>query len=182
MNHLTEETLILLFYSEAEDAGTCRGHLAACPTCRERWTRLQQTMAAISASPVPARAPGYGERLWDRIQPAILAEAAVPRRTVFQARSRIYWVAGLAAALVLAFLAGFFSARPPVHPAAPGRNLIWQTAVLDHLDRAQLLLLEIDNAAETGEGFQTRTQARSLVLDNRLLRLTAAGNEQEVGS
>src|SRR5262249_9799303 len=94
-------------------------------------------------------------------------------------------IAGLMAVLVVgAFLAGRFTQRPAQPPAANNAaqanpQKIVLVAVGDHLERSQMLLVEIMHNEDTGRvDFSAEQQlARDLLDDNHLYRVSA----QQVG-
>jgi hypothetical protein len=180
MKHLSEEQLILHYYGET-DAGE---HLEACTACSVELKRLKYTLDALHAYPVPERGPGYEALVWQRMAGEIRA-------------SRVAWwkrplvLSPLLAGLVVAaFFAGRISTtnhRAPVTMAAntisdAGRQRILLVALGDHLERSQMVLVELANARpEDKDGIRlSQARAQDLVAENRLYRQTAAqvGDEE----
>jgi len=181
MTHLSEEQLIALRYGEAKDRAAAEQHLGSCGECRENFERLHHVLAAVEAMPVPKRDADYGRRVWRRIAPRL------------DERERIDWqgwflpgrltLAGAMAVLVLAaFVAGRFW-RPEGQPApapisAEVRERILLVAVGEHLDRSQMVLIELVNANPPAAGEVNisgeQRRARELVTANRLYRQTAS--------
>lgn len=193
-NHLTEETLILQYYGEAEEAAAVEQHLASCPQCREEFDRLRRVLALVDVHEVPEPAPGFERRVWARLEP----ELASPRQSWLAwllpaAGPRWAYAGGVAALLLAAFVTGRFS-QPAPQPASPGgtaettaaagdySDRVLVVAVVDHLDRSQMMLVELLNADPSGAAVDPGTgqsRARELVAENRLYRVSAsqAGDE-----
>jgi len=173
MTHLSDDDLILLQYGEAEDAPAAESHLSECADCRRRREELQEVLAAADPLPVPERGPDYGADVWRRIAPrlALRPVPAVPRR--------VRWAppVALAASLLLAFLLGRHWPAAPPPESAPGavRERILLVAVGEHLERSQMVLVEIANADPQAPGdiAPARRMAQELVDANRLYRVTA---------
>jgi hypothetical protein len=183
--HLTDDELILHFYGETDRADEARvvSHLAACDECRRADQQLRRVMTLVdTASPVEAP-PGFERIAWARLEPALDAH----RRTW----KSIFWfpqwaLAGGVAALVLAaFVAGRFSGGEPAGvtstsgPTATASPVVADLAervlnaeVGDHLDRTQMMLVELANAGtDESDVFAAEQQrASDLVAANRLIR------------
>jgi len=188
MNHLTEEQLILHYYSEEGDALAAELHLDQCPECRSLYSSLQRVLNIVDSLPVPQRGPDYGAEVWNRI------EDRLPRRRRIFGMPNILpagwrWAAAgcaLAMLLVGAFLAG--RAYPPsvrtlAHAGTPVPQADPQTgerillvAVGDYLERSQMVLIELANADPRGSLDISSEQERAadLVSESRLYRQTAA--------
>jgi hypothetical protein len=192
MKHLNEELLISHFYGDDEEHGANEQHLGTCAACSSEYARLRSTLALISADPVPERSSDYVAEVWSRIAPGLVRETT-HAEPGFWARlvnpPRWAW-AGLAALLVVgAFLAGTRVPRdktePPIiadkaeQPAEKIRERVLLVALGDHLDRSQMLLVELANAEPGAPLDISREQqsAENLVDDNRLYRQAA----QQVG-
>jgi len=179
MKHLEQEELILCHYGEAEDLAACRRHLEACEECRAERDALAGALALVDAFPVPERGAEYGSEVWRRLAPRLVETKTVSRvRSWPLARS---WA--IAAALVVMLMAGFVAGRYWRQPAvteaisAPVRERILLVAIGDHLERSQMMLVELVNASD-GQAVDLSAQqqkARQLVEDNRIYRRTAAG-------
>ena len=180
MNHLTEQQFVLYYYGEG---AAVREHLDACETCRAQYANLQRVLNVVDSAPVPERAGDYGAEVWGRLE-SKLGGRNVPRRPwlapwLWPAR---HWAAaaGMAALLTAAFLAGRYYPAPRQSgkmAAAQAPERILLVAVGDHLERSQMVLVELANARPgqaldiTGE----RERAEDLVAENRLYRQTAVG-------
>ena len=173
MNHLTEEDLVLLYYSEPA-AAESRSHLAACSTCREAFSSLRQTLDICNSFEPPEPDPAFLASLPRFITPKVVDIA--PRR------SRVAWLAAAAAVILsVAFFAGRASRQPqPVVMAGlsqEARARILTITLADHLDRTELLLTEIANSSDPAVGGD---RARDLVSEGRLLRQSVSGATGEL--
>jgi len=181
MNHLSEEQLILFHYDEAEERRALDEHLATCELCRSRFQDLQRDLALFRASPVPERPEDYGQRVWFRLRPKLTERRSFGWRSLF-APHRLAIAGALASLLVVAFLAGRYTTPRPTESAAipaQARERILLVAVGSHLERSQMVLVELANTESTeGKGpvdiSTERNIARDLVDENRLYRQTAA--------
>jgi hypothetical protein len=172
MSHLTEDDLVLHYYGEHDDAAAVAAHLESCPTCRAVDESVRADLSAIALD-APARDADYGRRVWERLKPRLEEGAVSPAGRRRFSSGRIVTYLAMAASLVVAFLLG---RHVPSHEdagrAAIARERILETTVGDHLDRSQLLLVELSHADSTEPtGFAAR--AADLVAANRLYRQTA---------
>lgn len=176
------DDLALHHYGEADEPERLDAHLAACAECREAFAKLEATLAAVQPEDVPDRAADYGTRVWERLEPRLLdqrgpatAAKVVPLRPPSALRS-LLWTGALAASLAAAFLLGRHLPRPDaVGTSGPVRERILLIAVGDHLERSQVVLLELLNADPqapldvTGE----QRSAQDLLASNRIYRQAA---------
>jgi hypothetical protein len=175
MKHLSEEQLMLHYYREV-DAGA---HLSDCAACRDEFERLSRVLNAYLEYEVPERPENYEQLLWQRISPDLRPEPAFKA-----AWWRQPWALGpvLAGLLAVAFFAGRISTDKKPGPAMAGlindqgRERILLVALGDHLERSQMVLVEIAN---TKPGTNTdirmaQERAQDLVSENRLYRQTAS--------
>ena len=181
--HLTEEDLVLHFYGETERGDTARveSHLASCADCQGARAALVRVMTLVdSAAPVEA-APGFERTAWARLEPQLDTKVRSGWRAFFWFPQ---WAlaGGVAALVVVAFVAGRFSGGNPsisaptqavVNGGEPGRVL--EAEVGDHLDRTQMMLVELVNAETDQSDVLAVEQARAsdLVAVNRLIRQSA---------
>jgi hypothetical protein len=178
VTHPTEDDLVLHFYREAD--AEVAAHLAECAHCRERLGGLETTLAAARADDVPTRDDGYGARVWERLAPRLAAEAQPRRRPILRlpsrAARRFGAVGAIAASLAVAFLLGRHLPRPETEPVTERvRERILLVAVGDHLERSQMVLVELVNSDAAGADVSAeRHSAEQLVAANRLYRQTAA--------
>jgi len=178
MTHLSEEQLILFHYDEAEERRALEEHLAACELCRSRFQDLERDLALFGAVPVPDRPEDYGQRVWLRLRPRLMEPKTFGWRNLF-APQRLALAGALASLLVVAFLAGRYSTPRPTQSAAipaQARERILLVAVGNHLERSQMVLVELANTESKGpvDISTERNIARDLVDENRLYRQTAA--------
>ena len=180
--HLTEDDLILHYYGETErgDEARIASHLAACAECQAAKASLVRVMTMVDAA-APVEAPlGFERTAWARLEPELGGNAPSTWR-------RFFWfpqwalAGGVAALVVAAFVAGRVSGGDPsvTSPAAVAAandpNLVLQTEVGDHLDRTQMMLVELVNAETDHSDVLASEQARAsdLVAVNRLIRQSA---------
>jgi len=175
MTHLDEERLVALCFGDGTPADAA--HAASCPECAAAAERLWATLAAVEPGDIPERDEDYGRVVWERLQARLEAERRWIRRSALRRRT-VTWGA-LAASLLIAFLAGreFPRPAPPVAEAIPeaARERILLLAVGDHLERSQVLLVELINAAPGAalDVPSAQESAESLVTANRLYRASA---------
>jgi hypothetical protein len=180
MKHLNEEELVMLYYGE--EAADRREHLAGCAACRTAFEALEAALGSVDL-PVPERDDEYGAAVWARLRPKL--ERGAPRipfwHSLFATR-RWAAAAAMAALVIAAFLAGRFwpwhGAQAPDRAGTPQvRERILLVAVGDHLERSQMVLLELMNADPQHKSVDIsdeRERARNLIASNRLYRQTAA--------
>ena len=186
--HLSEDELILHYYGETDRADHARvaSHLASCAECQFAHEKLRRVMTMVdSASPVEAPI-GFERTAWARVQAALDDGLVAPERRSREGGWRtFFWfpqwalAGGVAALLVAAFMAGRYTGGDAVLPSttvaeiAPERVL--ETAVGDHLDRTQMMLVELANAETDGADVLAgeRGRAEDLVAANRVIRQSA---------
>ena len=192
VKHPSEEELI--FYRYAEEGGpplaVVAEHLAVCEPCRARYRKLEAVLAAVDEVESPTPGEDFEAVVWRRLAPRL--DAAPPEsfwRGFFgdvRASRYLAPIGAMVAVAVLvvgAFLAGRFwpgRLRPPreaqVEPvSAQARERILLVAVGDHLERSQMVLVELinTNPQRTVDISAERRRAEDLVSANRLYRLTA---------
>jgi hypothetical protein len=184
MHHVSEEQFVLHYYGEAVDAGI-ENHLAGCPECREEFRKLQQVLNVIDM-PVPDRGAEYEHDVWNRLTPRL----GVKRAFSWWAPRRWAAVAAMSALVAVAFIAGRYSPHSET-PAAvatqqsPVRERVLVVAVGNHLERSQMVLVELVNSPDKGKVDIGNEQAlaEDLLSENRLYRQTAsAAGETGVAS
>jgi len=191
MNHLTEDELILLYYGETERADHARveSHLASCAECQSAQNQLRRVMTLVdSASPVEAPI-GFERTAWARLEPA-LEDGLVGRSSKHEGGWRTFFLfpqwalaGGVATLVIASFVAGRFSGGgDPAVTTAPAAAVadfepesVLHAAVGEHLDRTQMMLVELANAESNGADVLVGEQARAgdLVAANRLIRQSA---------
>jgi hypothetical protein len=188
-NHISQDELVLHYYGEL--AGTAKGnteqHLHECAECQAEFAKLGQILSAVNEEtfPVPPRADEFEARVWASIKPQLQEQRAGSWKAWF-APQRLVWAGALAAVIVVAFLAGRVS-KPPQQVATQGgqsgekvRERIVLVAVGDHLEKSQMMLVELTNAEAGKGGFDMsgeQERARDLLTANRLYQQSA----QKVG-
>ena len=174
MKHLTEEQIVLHCYGDAGDGAAIEEHMQECSQCREEFDKVKVLLAGIPAVEAPEPPAYLEQKVWLRVR-----DQAPDRRAVSW-MPKWAWGAVMAVLLAAAFLAGRFWPRnvdvqKPPHTAqvSPGRVLL--VAVGDHLERSQMLLVEIMNSNEQGtiDLSDEQVHARDLLDSNRLYRLSA---------
>jgi hypothetical protein len=175
MTHLDEEHVVSLCFGDGTAADAA--HVAECAECAAAVEELRAMLASVDAGVIPERGEDYGALVWERLSGRLEFERRSMRRAVLRRRA-ITWGA-LAASLLVAFLAGrhFPPPPPPVAQAIPeaARERILLLAVGDHLERSQVLLVELSNAGPGGPVDMPAAQesAEALVSANRLYRASA---------
>jgi len=181
VRHLSEEELVLHHFGDAERPAALDAHLEECAACRAALAAVRADLSAVPAPEPPERAADYGAQVWARLQPHLgrpsVASIEAARALRPPPRWRQAWVpAAVAASLVLAFLLGRHWPHPaPAPVSAAARERILLVAVGDHLERSEMLLVELANANADGKPVDISTQqqwAEELVGANRLYRQT----------
>ena len=182
--HLTDDDLILHYYGELDTNAAARvsDHLRACATCHASFTTLQRVLTAVESAPAPEIADGFERTVWARLQPELGGRDGWRSRLVFSP-ARLAWVAGIVMIVAAAFFAGRVSQHAPVAaPVESAQSGLRERVLLadlgDHLDRSQMMLIELVSADAAGDvGLPAeRARAQQLVADNRLYRQTATAN------
>jgi hypothetical protein len=182
MNHLTEEQFVLYYYGEGDGSAGVREHLDACEACRGEYANLQRVLNIVDTAPVPERGANYGAQVWRRLEPKLGVRGNGWARWLMPIRWPMrHWAAAaaMAALVVTAFLAGRYYPKPQPSPrmaAGQVRERILLVAVGDHLERSQMVLVELVNA-RPGQALDISSEqerAGDLVAENRLYRQTAA--------
>src|SRR5260370_2068636 len=194
MKHLSEEQIVLHYYGDAEAHLEVRRHLSDCPDCQAKFERVQAVLTKIEPAEVPEPPEFFEEKTWlnlrDRLarQPGSLrgwlvapTKWRVPAVPRFWARWGRKWAlaASLVVLLAVAFLAGRYgrigNVASPSNVAAVNPERVVLVAVGDHLERSQILLVEIMNSYTKGSVDLTteQRQARDLLDANHLYRVSA---------
>ena len=186
--HVNEDALILHYYGEGDDAASVESHLASCPACRMEFEQLRRVLAIVDAQPVPEPCSGVRTarcgRGWSRRsrkRRGAGSRGCSPLvRRGRHGRSRAVW----RSLLLAAFVAGRFykpgdsgHARDGAAPSPTSAIACCVVAVVDHLDRSQMVLIELLNAEPNAFADISSWPvacARDLVAANRLYRQTAA--------
>ena len=185
--HISEEQLVLYRYGEAKDAAAIGEHLAACAACRAAYQSLERLLAAVDQMPAPDPGENYAAAVWERLQPRLCSgglQAAIYRLLgdlkVAATWRRLAFAAAMAVLIVAAFLLGHFWPHPQTVARQPlpeqVRERILLVALGEHLERSQMILIELANAnpGPQLDVSSERQWAADLVGDNRLYRQAAA--------
>jgi hypothetical protein len=177
LSHVSDDELVFLHYGD-ERSSEATGHVEGCAECRARLRALGEDLGCVTPPLEPPRPPDYGAQVWARLEPRLHAEPALARvLRPFGGRpwTKVTGLAALAAALVFAFLLGqrFPARSQPI--SAEVRERILLVAVGTHLDRSQMVLVELANAPTDRplDVSAERASADALVSANRLYRQTA---------
>ena len=180
--HLNDDDLVLHYYGElpAPEESRAESHLAACAACQGNYTRLQRVMAFVDSAPAVEPGPGFERIVWARLEPA-LPRARSGWFTWFVSPARLAFTAGIVLLIGAAFMAGRMT-----HTVAPGSNTpqsnekvrerILLVDLGDHLDRSQMVLVELvsaDDSQGSVDISMEQSRAEQLVKANRLYRQTA---------
>lgn len=176
MKHLSEEQIVLHYYGDAEGEPEISEHLATCPSCRDEFEHLQTLLGSLAPAEVPDPPAVYEEKTWLNVRDHLPHHA----RRRFWASPPRWAIAGLTIVLIVAaFLAGRFWPRHelanPAATVAANPQRVVLVAVGGHLQRSQMLLVEIMNADTKGTlNLSTeQQQARDLLDANHLYRASA---------
>ena len=176
--HVSEDDLILHYYGEGERPEVER-HLTTCAECRQELDRLRRVLALVDDQPIPEPPPAFERSVWARLEPQLSAPQRGWWSRLFASPARLAWAGGMAVLLVAAFVAGRFSGPEtivaPADVAASANDRLLVIAVVDHLDRSQMMLVELLNGAlDDPDGLSgEQSRARELVAANRLYRISA---------
>ena len=186
MNHLKEEQIVLHYYGDAEDATEVERHLAACSDCRAEFSRVQSTLKQIEPIEVPEPPASFEGKTWLNLRDRLPEKGSFLKR-LLGAQQKWALAGAMVLLLAAAFLAGRFWPRPgPQVAQQPSSQVNPQRVVLvavgDHLERSQMLLVEIMNADTKGPiNFSSeQAEARELLDSNHLYRVSSqqAGDPQ----
>ena len=182
--HIHEDDLVLHYYGETADADERRitSHLADCDTCSESYRRLQRVLTAVEAGASAEPPAGLERTIWARLEPNLAGRRHDGWRSWMLVSPAHL---ALAATVVLLVTGAFFAGRlvprgggtapPPAAAEGAVRERILLVDLGDHLDRTQMVLVELvaageDRAVDMSGG---RNRAEELVAANRLYRQTA---------
>ena len=182
MPHLTEDDLVLHYYAEldGDTAGRAAAHLQECGACREAFTKLQRVFAIVETAPEPALGDGFDRIVWARLQPRLEHARHGWASWFMLSPARLAWLAAVVVLVGAAFVAGRLSRPQPIaEPAVAASNDLRERVLLadlsEHLDRSQLMLVDLVSAENAGDVDVPveRTRAEQLLSANRLYRQTA---------
>ena len=165
MSHIHEDDLVLHYYGEMADAEEARlaAHLASCAGCTDAYRRLQRVLGAVDAG-VTVDAPENFERLaWARLEPNLERSARGRgwRGWLLLAPAPLALAAAVIVLVAGAFFAGRLFPRGGDGPAEASAQTVRERILLvnlgDHLDRSQMVLVEM--VAADGNGVARRVRA-----------------------
>jgi hypothetical protein len=185
MNHLSEEQIVLHYYGDAEEAAEVERHLADCPECRAEFACVQSTLKQIEPIEVPEPPASFEEKTWLNLRDRLPEKGSFLQR-LFGRQQKWALAGAMVMLLAIAFLAGRFWPRPgpqiAQQPSQVNPQRVVLVAVGDHLERSQMLLVEIMNADTKGPiNFSSeQAEARELLDSNHLYRVSSqqAGDPQ----
>jgi hypothetical protein len=177
MKHLSEEQIVLHYYGDAEGEDEVRRHLAECPSCRGDFERVQGLLRNIAPTEVPEPPAIFEEKTWLNLRDRLPEKRAGFRRWLL-APAKWALAGGTALLVAAAFVAGRYwpsQGGRLANEAAGNPQRVVLVAVGGHLERSQMLLVEILNTDDKAplDLSAERQQARDLLDDNHLYRLTA---------
>jgi len=187
MEHLTEEQLVLHYYGEPDSENpqseAAEKHIAACADCRAHYQTLQRVLNTVDSAPLPERPADYEAQLWNRLSPQLPKTKRAGFMGWFATHQKWVAASAMAGMLVAAFLAGRVTKQvpassPTTQAASNGkaRERLLLVAVGDHLERSQMVLVEVANAGGAQGKFDIsyeQNAAEDLVEANRIYRQTA---------
>ncbi len=184
--HPTEDDLVLLFYGDAgtDDEQRLSAHVQTCDACGTVWREITASLNAVDGAGIPEPPPDFERVMWAKVQREI---GDIPVAAPWWAPRAWLPIASLAA-VVLAVVIGLqlTPGTTDITPGAtrettsqPERALL--IAMDEHLERSELLLVELMNAdiGQAGStdavrlGFELAA-ADDLLLSSRLYKQTAA--------
>ncbi len=181
MPHLTEDDLVLHYYGEMPSAEEehAAEHLAACRACHDNLRRLQRVLAVVDESALdgPELPEQFERTVWARLQPDLRGSRPGWLSWFVLSPGRLAWVAAVIILVGASFMVGRL-APGPNDPAQTGDELRERILLVDlgeHLDRSQMVLVELVSANDDGpmDISGERERAEHLVAANRLYRQTA---------
>jgi hypothetical protein len=185
MKHLTEEQIVLHCFGDAENGTQINQHLSECSECREAFDQVKAMLVSIEPTPVPEPHETLEQKMWLKLRDRLPGKKPGILQGIFSLRfpkpfPQTKWAAAMAVLVLAAFVAGRFWPRNSEKPNSvqsaqidPQRVVL--VAVGDHLERSQMLLVEImhtDSKSSTDFSLE-QAQARDLLDANHLYRLSA---------
>lgn len=178
MNDL-EQQLISYYYGEAEDPAAVEKLLASDAAARQLFEELSALLEQVKPSEPPERGEDYPRRVWQKVQWRMQPQLRF-RWWEFLTLRQVVPAVLLAAFVIGAFLVGRYAGGPDTAIEAGiserARRQILMVAVADHLERSQLMLVELLNAPleDSVDMSAERRHVGDLLTDTRLYRTSAA--------
>ena len=177
--HPAEADLVLHYYGDADTPSAIERHLGLCPECAATFQSIADTLTTVPEPQVPERGELYGLEVWQRIRPVLPARPSF--WSLFRPYRHAMAGAAIAAALLVAFLAGRYLPSPPT-PATHVAVSVEESdpagarlaAMIDHLEQSERVLVDLANAE--GPAVDVSPQqawAADLIDANRLYREAA---------
>ncbi len=184
--HLTDDDLVLHYYGEMTlpEESRAAGHLAECHHCQQNYGRLKRVLALVDSAPAAEAPEGFERVTWARLEPALPVRGRGWWSWFVLSPSRLAWAAMVVLLVTGAFIAGRLTRSiPSTGTSAPAqasaenvRERILLVDLGDHLDRTQMVLVELVSAENTGtvDISSEQERAQQLLAANRLYRQSAA--------
>ena len=180
MPHLTEDDLVLHYYGEmtSPEEAHVTEHLAACRACHDNLRRLQRVLAVVDEGALggPELPEQFERTVWARLQPNLGGSRRGWLSWFVLSPGRLAWVAAVIVLVGASFMAGRMVRQDsPAQSADELRERILLVDLGEHLDRSQMVLVELVSADDDGpiDMSGERERAEHLVAANRLYRQTA---------
>lgn len=186
--HIPEQELVAYAFGDSTEASTVAKHLSECAECAAEFKKLQSVLMAVNDEtlPVPER-DHYDEQIWAAVKPRLNAKPEKSGIFAWLRPQRLAFAGGMLALLIIAFMVGRVSKAPAPNGGVQqiaqqpqngpsGSERLVRAEVGSHLERSQMMLLELSNA-EAGKGgldiTEEQQRARDLLEANRLYRQSA---------
>jgi hypothetical protein len=183
--HLNDDDLVLHYYGEmpADEEARTAAHLASCGACQQNYTGLQRVMAFVDSAPGVEPAEGFERIAWARLEPALPTSRRGGWSSWFVlSPASLALAAGVLLLIGASFMAGRLTrgTNPGAGTAQSAEKVRERILLVDlgeHLDRSQMVLVELVSAGDTEGDVDIsleQSRAEQLVAANRLYRQTAA--------
>jgi len=157
MKRLSDEELVLYYYGEAPDPEGIERSLESSKEEQRRYAELSRVLDTVEEPPMPEKAATYGTSVWRQLEPQLEKKSWLESWSWEALRPHREWALAGAMALLLlvAFLSGRFWPRQETvaviaEQPAPSPERILLVTVAGHLERSEMLLLELVNTQENG--------------------------------
>ena len=158
MKRLSDEELVLYYYGEAPDPEEIERFLESSKEEQRRYAELSRVLDTVEEPPLPEKSATYGASVWRRLGPQLEKKSWLESWSWEALRPRREWaLAGaMALLLVVAFVSGRFWPRQETvgviaeQPTSSSPERILLVTVAGHLERSEMLLLELVNTQENG--------------------------------
>jgi len=156
MKFLKDEDLILYYYGESEDPAGIDRMMETSPQIGERFQQIRQLLDSVAEPEIPTRDSSYGTRVWNSLEPEIHRGAWWKRWLEPSTVRRWSLIGATAFLLAVAFMVGRFSNQQELPQTATTfdaeveRDRALFIAVANHLERSEMLLLELVNVDSAG--------------------------------